>query len=79
MVALQIRDIPEQVRDVLAKRAQEKGQSLTAYLRDVVLREAKFADNVGVIDEIAARPRPSEVTVEEILAAQDAARAHTDR
>lgn len=75
MVALQIRDIPESVRDVLAERARQQGQSLTMYLREVVLREARFADNVRLIDQIASRPRTSRVTPKDILAAQDAARA----
>jgi plasmid stability protein len=45
MAHLQIRDIPDDVRDVLAQRAQDRGQSPNAYLREVIVREALFANN----------------------------------
>ncbi|WGX95918.1 hypothetical protein [Nocardioides sp. L-11A] len=48
MVALQIRDVPEEVRDVLALSARDHGQSLQAYLLDLVTREARFRQNVDI-------------------------------
>lgn len=48
MVALQIRDVPEEVRDVLAVSARDRGQSLQAYLLDLVTREARFRQNVDI-------------------------------
>lgn len=75
MAYLQIRDVPDAVRDVLAERAREKGQSLTMFLRDVVVREASFAGNRGLIDEITARRRSTGVTTDDVLSALDAARS----
>lgn len=52
-VALQIRNVPEHVRDALAQRAQQLGQSMQAYLLDVVEREARFASNVDMFRRTA--------------------------
>jgi plasmid stability protein len=77
MVAIQIRDIPDDVRDVLARRARAKGQSLQAFLRDMVLREASFDHNLAVLDSLASRRAGSTVTRQDVLDALDEAR--TDR
>lgn len=45
MVALQIRDVPESVRDDLARAAKARGQSLQSFLREVIDREARAARN----------------------------------
>lgn len=74
MVAIQIRDVPEDVRDVLTRRARAKGQSLQAYLRDVVLREASFENNIAVLDSIAARRSGSAATGDDVLDALDRSR-----
>ncbi len=74
MVALQIRDVPESVRDSLAAAAREKGQSLQAYLREIVTREAGFANNALALDEVSAWNRGSGATGDDVLAALDAAR-----
>lgn len=78
MTSLQIRDVPEDVRDVLAERARERGQSLNMYLRDVVLREAAFDRNRSLIDQVVARRGSSRFSVEDVLAARDAARDRAD-
>lgn len=77
MAHLQIRDVPDDVRDVLAERARERGQSLNRYLRDVVVREASFAANRALIDDVAARRGRSRFTAEDVLAARDAARSRS--
>lgn len=77
MVNLQIRDVPEEIRDVLARSARESGQSLSMYLRDVVVREASFLDNRRLIDEMRSRPRTGGVSVEEALEALAVAREST--
>ncbi|MGP3968460.1 FitA-like ribbon-helix-helix domain-containing protein [Streptomyces sp. 6N223] len=80
MVALQIRDVPEDVRDALAARARENGQSLQAFLLALVVREASFVRNLELIKEIESwpsEPEPS-ATAEDILDARDAARAERD-
>ncbi|MBW0254572.1 hypothetical protein [Cellulomonas sp. PS-H5] len=74
MVALQIRDIPEDVRDVLTRRARAKGQSLQAYLREMVLRDAAFDDNLTLLDAVAHARRGAVGTGDDVLAALDAAR-----
>lgn len=72
---MQIRDVPDEVRDVLAQRAKDRGQSLNAYLRDVILREASFARNRALIDRVVTERGTSAFTVDDVLAARDAARA----
>jgi hypothetical protein len=50
MVALQIRDVPEELRDRLSELASQRGQSLQAYLFDVVSDEARRQDNLAILD-----------------------------
>lgn len=45
MVAVQVRDVPEDVRQTLAAEAELRGQSLQAYLLEVLEREAANAHN----------------------------------
>ena len=52
-VVLTIRDVPEEVRDRLAQRAKERGQSLQAYLLSVLKQQADFTRNRDLILEIA--------------------------
>jgi hypothetical protein len=80
MVALQIRDVPEAVRDVLAAKASARGQSLTAFLRDLVLREASFENNRVLLDEIREwrRESASAAVGDDALDALWAARAAQD-
>ncbi|MFD6175646.1 MULTISPECIES: FitA-like ribbon-helix-helix domain-containing protein [unclassified Isoptericola] len=78
MAYLQIRDVPDDVRDVLAERARERGQSLNMYLRDVVLREAAFDRNRALIDDLTSRRQGSTFTADDVVAARDAARGRRD-
>ncbi|MDT0344559.1 FitA-like ribbon-helix-helix domain-containing protein [Streptomyces litchfieldiae] len=78
MVALQIRDVPEEVRDALAARARENGQSLQGFLLALVMREASFARNLDLLQEIESWPGEPGPTVEDVVAARDAARAERD-
>lgn len=55
MVALQIRDVPEDVRDVLAERASARGQSMQAFLLGLVQAEAQRARNAVVLARLAKR------------------------
>lgn len=72
MPAIQIRDVPLEVRDALAERARQKNQSLSMYLRDVFLREAGFARNAALVDEISSWPEDdSGYTVEDIITGRD--------
>lgn len=45
MVAVQIRDVPDEVRDALVADAEQRGQSLQAYLMDVLEHQARMARN----------------------------------
>lgn len=67
MVALQIRDVDEQVRDKLAAAARRRGQSLQSYLHDVINDEARRLDNVAVIERFASRRHGTSVSPEDVL------------
>ncbi|MFT4260024.1 hypothetical protein [Microbacterium sp.] len=45
MVAIQVRDVPESIRDDLAREARARGLSLQALLREMLEREARRARN----------------------------------
>ena len=46
MVAIQVRDVPDEVREVLLREAQRRDQSLQVYLMDVLEREARSTKNL---------------------------------
>jgi hypothetical protein len=47
-----IRDVPDEVRDLLAQDARERGQSLQAFLLGVLRRQAAFSRNRQLLAEI---------------------------
>jgi hypothetical protein len=51
-VVITIRDVPEEVRDLLAQQARERGQSLQAFLVAVLNRQADFCRNRQLLAEI---------------------------
>jgi antitoxin FitA len=51
-VALQIKDVPEEVRDAVAARAAEHGQSMQAYLRGLLEREMRIAHNRRTFEKL---------------------------
>ena len=55
MVALQIRDVPEEVRDALAVQAKARGQSLQAYLLELVEMQARRLHNTAILDRFSGR------------------------
>ncbi len=55
MVALQIRDVPVVMRDLLAEEAKRRGQSLQVYLLEVLEREAASASNRRWLDTMRSR------------------------
>lgn len=75
MVAIQIRDVPDDVRDALAERAAQAGQSLQGFLLGVVVREASFTQNRRILAELPEWTTGTGVTGDDILAAIDAGRA----
>ncbi len=52
-VALQIRDVPEEDRDTIARMAAAKGQSMQAFLLDMVSEKAQQARNAEAFDRLA--------------------------
>jgi antitoxin FitA len=68
MVALQIRDVPEEVRDALAQRATSRGQSLQAYLWEIVAAEAKRGRNAEVLNRFVGRSDGSRAAAGETAA-----------
>jgi antitoxin FitA len=52
-VVITIRDVPEEVRDLLAQQARERGQSLQAFLVAVLNRQADFCRNRQLLAEIS--------------------------
>jgi hypothetical protein len=77
MVALQIRDVPEEVRDALAERARARGQSLQAFLLAVIQDEARRSRNRALLDRFAGRSDGSQLDPE--AAADAIAQARADR
>lgn len=53
MVAITVRDVPDEVRDELAGRAARAGQSLQEYLRGLLMATA----TKPTIDEVLTRAR----------------------
>lgn len=47
-----VRDVPDEVRDVLAEQARERGQSLQAYLLAILRRQAAYSRNRQMLAEI---------------------------
>lgn len=78
MVALQIRDVPDNVRQALADRAAGRGQSLQAFLLSLVTDEADRSVNRAVLQRFSGRSDGSHLTAAEALQATDEARALRD-
>ncbi|MFY7069165.1 FitA-like ribbon-helix-helix domain-containing protein [Nocardiopsis changdeensis] len=72
MSAIQIKDVPDEVREALAAEAKRSGKSLQAYLLALLEKEARFARNRAIVEQT---PLPgAKLTVEEIVAAVREAR-----
>jgi hypothetical protein len=62
MVALQIRDVPDDVRDTLIERARSQGQSLQAFLLSLVEAEARRSRNRTILARFDSRSDGSRVS-----------------
>lgn len=78
MVALQIRDVPAEVRRSLADMAAAKGQSLQSYLLALVTAEARRSNNLALLDRFGAREDGSRLSAEEAVAVAVQARDERD-
>ncbi|GGV45214.1 hypothetical protein GCM10010293_53030 [Streptomyces griseoflavus] len=74
MTALTIRDVPEDAVRTMKIRAAQAGQSLQAYLRGLIEREAA-KPTVAEAVERARREATADISTADILAAIDEARA----
>lgn len=77
MVAIQVRDVPDAVRDALAAEAESRGQSLQVFLSEVLEREARLARNRAWLTDIRDSPIArveSEVGTAELIGQERAAR-----
>ncbi len=54
-VAIQIKDVPEEVRDAIARRAAARGQSTQTYLRALLEREFRAERNRQLIESLVGR------------------------
>jgi hypothetical protein len=79
MVALQIRDVSPEVRDRLASAAARRGQSLQAYLLDLVNADARRDRNRELIATLRGRTDGTQTTAEESMALKHELRAERDR
>jgi plasmid stability protein len=66
-VAIQIKDVPEEVRDALAARAEARGQSTQTYLRSLLEREYQAQHNRQLLEALAGH-RSLTMTAEEVAA-----------
>lgn len=78
MVALQIREVPEELRDRLNELAAQRGQSLQAYLFDVISDEARRQDNLAILDRFSHRAYHSGLSPADVHDTLHAARAERD-
>ena len=78
MVALQIRDVPDEVRDTLAELARVRGQSLQAFLLSMVVNEARRSANAALLAGFSDRSDGSQLTPTDIVTALDEARSERD-
>ena len=72
---LHIRDVPEETRQALKARAAARGQSLNAYLLDLVAADVARPTVAEVLQRAAGRAERATVSARQIL---DVARAERD-
>ena len=73
---LQIRDVPDESRRELKSRAAAQGQSLNAFLLELIDREVSRPTVAEVLGRAARRSERATVSAQEVLAT---ARADRDR
>ena len=66
---LQVRGVTTSARDTLAARAARSGQSLSAYLRDLLEREAATPRLEDVFDRVDRRSEVSQVSSVDLIRA----------
>lgn len=75
MVALQIRHVPDDIRQTLADRAATRGQSLQSFLLTLVTDEARRSINLAMLERFSGRRDGSQLSRTQATEALDQARA----
>jgi len=78
MVALQIRHVPDDIRQTLAARAAARGQSLQSFLLTLVTEEARRSTNLALLDRFGGRQDGSRLTSAQVTEALDHARVERE-
>lgn len=78
MVAIQIRDVPDDVRDALAAQASERGQSLQVMLLSLLKEKSAAGINAALLQQFGGRQDGSALTAESAADAIAQARAERD-
>lgn len=78
VVAIQIRNVPDDVRRKLNANAEAEGKSLQAYLLEVLIEEARWADNDAILADAARTPGGSTMTPDQHQAFIDRTKAERD-
>ncbi len=78
MVALQIRDVPDDIRQALAERAAARGQSLQSFLLALVTDEVRRSTNLALLEGFGARRDGSRLSTVQVTEALDQARAERE-
>ncbi len=75
MVALQIREVPDDIRQTLADRAAARGQSLQSFLLSLVTAEARRSTNLALLERFDGRHDGSQLSTMQVTETLDQARA----
>ncbi|WP_458688315.1 FitA-like ribbon-helix-helix domain-containing protein [Nocardia tengchongensis] len=67
VVAIQIKDVPEEVRDAIAARAAARGQTTQTYLRGLLEREFRAERNRHLMESMVGH-RSLTMSVEDVVA-----------
>ena len=77
MPAIQIKDVPDDVHQVLRMRARAAGQSLQEYLRSLLITQTRQPTLQEIFDEVERDPAASSAPLEVITALVRTARDHS--
>ncbi|WP_397545421.1 FitA-like ribbon-helix-helix domain-containing protein [Saccharopolyspora gloriosae] len=72
MTAITVRNVPDEIKELLSRAAERSGQSMQNYLLVVLEREAKFARNAEIAEMEPVGGGP--LSMDEIVDAVRAAR-----
>ena len=75
MVALQIREVPDDIRQTLANSAAARGQSLQSFLLSLVTAEARRSTNLALLESFDRRDDGSRLSTMQVMKELDEARS----